>query len=136
MLKLESTNSEDREAGTAAQGRREKTVASYLIHFPPDASLLLPVERERLMGLAASIDQNPPSKIIITGHTALVGTEESSLKLSKERAYAVRDKLVSLSNFDKSRIITRGVGAGEPVADNSNPEGRRKNRRAEIRLVY
>jgi outer membrane protein OmpA-like peptidoglycan-associated protein len=89
------------------------------------------------MSIAASIEEDPPGRIIITGHTARAGTEESCLILSKERAEAVRTKLVSLlSAFDESRVITRGAGSSEPIAHHSTPEGRIRNRRAEIRLVY
>jgi len=107
-----------------------------LIHFLPDSSLLLRDERDNLRSIATSIKQDPPGKIIITGHTARIGTEESCLILSKERAEAVRAKLLSLSAFDESRVITRGAGVSEPIADQSTPEGRSRNRRAEIRLVY
>jgi outer membrane protein OmpA-like peptidoglycan-associated protein len=132
----DSAREEDDKTGETAQAGREETVASYLIHFPSNSSLLLPGERDNLMSIAASIKKDPPGKIIITGHTARVGTEESCLVLSKERAEAVRGKLLSLSAFDESKVITRGAGASEPIADQSTPEGRSRNRRAEIRLVY
>ncbi len=131
----ESASEEDGEAGETVQASREETVA-YLIHFPPDSSLLLRDEIDNLRSIADSIKQDPPSKIIITGHTARVGTEESCLILSKERAEAVRSKLLSLSAFDESRIITLGAGTNEPIDDQSTLEGRSRNRRAEIRFVY
>jgi outer membrane protein OmpA-like peptidoglycan-associated protein len=132
----DSASEEDGKTGETDQAGREETVISYLTHFPPDSSLLLPGEIDNLMRIAASIKQDSPIKIIITGHTDRVGTEESCLILSEERAEAVRNKLISLSAFDESKVTTRGAGASEPIADQSTPEGRSRNRRAEIRLVY
>jgi len=117
------------------KGGRE-TPASYLIHFPPDSSALVSDERESLTKIVLIIERNPPNRTIITGHTALIGTEESCLILSRERAETVRHSLLLLSALDESVIVTQGVGATEPVADNSTPQGRRDNRRVEIRLVY
>ena len=132
----DSASEEDGKTGETDQAGREETVISYLTHFPPDSSLFLPGEIDNLMRIAASIKQDSPIKIIITGHTDRVGTEESCLILSEERAEAVRNKLISLSAFDESKVITRGAGASEPIADQSTPEGRSRNRRVEIRLVY
>ena len=91
---------------------------------------------EQLELIAGRIDENPPGQIFITGHTARVGTEYSCLFLSNQRAEAVQENILSLSAFDRRKIITRQAGSSEPIADNSTPEGRSQNRRAEIRLVY
>ena len=124
------------EASSEIRADRRETPPYYSIHFPPNSSALDLYERESLTTIVRIIERNPPNRTIITGHTALIGTEESCLILSRERAKTVRDSLLSLSAFDESVIVTLGVGATEPVADNSTPQGRKHNRRVEIRLVY
>ena len=124
------------EASSEIRADRRETPPYYSIHFSPDSSALILYERESLTTIVRIIERNPPNRTIITGHTALIGTEESCLILSRERAETVRDTLLSLSALNESVIVTRGVGAAEPVADNSTPQGRRDNRRVEIRLVY
>lgn len=73
-------------------------------------------------------------QVEISGHTDNVGTEEANLKLSKARAEAVRDYLVS-KGISESRLITEGYAFQFPVADNSTDSGRRKNRRVEFMLL-
>jgi len=70
----------------------------------------------------------------IDGHTDNVGKEEENLKLSKQRADAVKYYLVK-KGIDANRIQTEGFGASQPIADNSTEEGRQKNRRTELKIL-
>lgn len=54
--------------------------------------------------------------------------------LSKERAVAVQDYLVS-KNIATDRLSTEGKGSSEPIADNATADGRRKNRRIEFEVL-
>ena len=74
------------------------------------------------------------TKIEIQGHTDNRGTDEKNLKKSKERAKAVRDYLVD-NGIKSKRIVTKGFGADEPVANNKTKAGRSKNRRIEIHIL-
>jgi OOP family OmpA-OmpF porin len=56
------------------------------------------------------------------------------MKLSRKRAEAVKDYLVS-AGIDESRIGTVGYGPDKPIADNDTKEGTEKNRRIEFRLL-
>jgi len=73
----------------------------------------------------------------ITGHTDNVGNSQSNLELSKKRSEAVKAWLVAnaASNFPVERIRARGFGDSQPVAANTTPEGRAKNRRVEVLLL-
>lgn len=64
--------------------------------------------------------------IAITGHTDSSGPEPGNLELSKTRADAVRDALVS-RGIPSDGLRTRGVGSSEPVQglDPSDPANRR-----------
>lgn len=80
---------------------------------------------------------NKKAKIEVAGHTDSKGSDEYNLALSKRRANAVANYLVS-KGISKSRIKTAGYGESKPVASNENPDGsdnpdgRIKNRRTEI----
>lgn len=111
------------------------TLSIENIQFKPDSDILLFSEKEKLNKIAEIIAEYPDNDLLITGHTALRGTEESRQQLSEQRAQAVADFLIGLGVKDSYHIFTQGKGAKEPVATNSTEEGRSKNRRVEITLM-
>jgi outer membrane protein OmpA-like peptidoglycan-associated protein len=74
-------------------------------------------------------------KIIVSGHTALAGTEGAQMGTSLERAQAVKDYFISQGLMTDNDIYTRGFGAQRPVADNDTDEGMARNRRVEITIL-
>jgi len=72
----------------------------------------------------------------IHGHTDNVGTPESNLRLSEDRAFAVKKWLEAQapSSFPEGRIKVIPHGQSEPVESNNTPDGRTKNRRVVIVL--
>ena len=73
-------------------------------------------------------------KIEIAGHTDNVGNDADNLKLSQQRADAIRQYLIK-KGIQPPRVIAKGYGASQPVADNSTDEGRRRNRRTEVKIL-
>ncbi len=67
----------------------------------------------------------------IVGHTDDVGSRENNVKLSQERADAVKKWLMD-RGVDESRLQTRGAGPDEPLVPNTNDANRQKNRRVEF----
>ncbi len=57
---------------------------------------------------------------------------EANLRLSTERAEAVREYLLAACSVDASRLFAAGYGESRPIASNDTDEGRRKNRRIDI----
>lgn len=114
---------------------RGVTIRLDNILFPPDSPILRDSERAKLDGIAEILRKYPDRDVLITGHTALAGTEAGRLKLSGERAGAVAAYLLELGVRTPDQLIQRGVGATEPVADNSTEAGRRRNRRVEITIL-
>lgn len=76
--------------------------------------------------------QDENMKLNIIGHTDADGNSETNLKLSKDRAEAVKSALVNLYNIPANRLETDGKGASIPVADNTTADGKAQNRRVEF----
>lgn len=76
---------------------------------------------------------HPDSKLLITGHTDLIGTHEYNMQLGLERAQAVTGRILELG-IDRNRIITESKGETLPAAGYITEENRAKNRRTEITI--
>ncbi|WP_175753748.1 OmpA family protein [Burkholderia ambifaria] len=81
------------------------------------------------------IKAHPGKRVLVAGYADDQGRPDRNLKLSIDRASAVRDWLVEASGIPPTRFAIQGYGDTRPVADNATPEGRAKNRRVEITLV-
>jgi outer membrane protein OmpA-like peptidoglycan-associated protein len=82
--------------------------------------------------IAQALDANPQVKRIhIEGHTDNVGGAAINQRLSEQRAAAVRSALIK-RGVDGDRLDARGYGETRPVAPNSSPGGRQRNRRVEF----
>jgi outer membrane protein OmpA-like peptidoglycan-associated protein len=85
----------------------------------------------KLAKLGGIIQAHPGLQLAIEGHTDNIGSDEANMKLSQQRADAVRDFLVQ-QGLTSDTVSAVGMGKTDPVADNSTNEGRQKNRRVEI----
>ena len=73
--------------------------------------------------------------LLIAGHCDNTGKAEFNKKLSEKRAGYIKDYLASIG-MPLSRMEHWGLGSNSPIADNTTPEGRRKNRRVEFVVLY
>jgi outer membrane protein OmpA-like peptidoglycan-associated protein len=104
------------------------------IQFELNSSQLQPVSLIELNKLLQLMNDNPTTKIEISGHTDNSGSDALNMQLSLDRAKAVADYLKS-KGIDANRLTWKGYGASKPVADNSTEEGRALNRRTEFTIV-
>lgn len=111
------------------------TISLENIQFKADSAVLQDSEKEKLNKIAEILKNYPNNDLLISGHTALAGTRESRIKLSKERAEATADYLLKLGVKDQYHIFTQGFGADKPVATNNNEAGKARNRRVEITIL-
>jgi outer membrane protein OmpA-like peptidoglycan-associated protein len=99
-----------------------------------DAKLKTDVQTDNSVGeFKAWIEKYPGSKIVVSGHTDLVGTPEFNQELGMERAVVVGKYLEGLG-IAPERIITESQGEMNPAAGYITPEQRAKNRRTEITI--
>ena len=87
-----------------------------------------------LDSVALVINEFEKTYIDINGHTDSTGAESYNQTLSEARASSVARYLES-QKVVPQRIVTRGMGESQPIADNDTPEGRALNRRVEIILT-
>jgi outer membrane protein OmpA-like peptidoglycan-associated protein len=92
---------------------------------------LKPEAREKLAKVSGILLAYPNLRLQVEGYTDNIGSDEYNQKLSEERADAVRDYLVSQSVSD-ANVTAKGLGNGDPIADNSSDKGRAQNRRVEL----
>lgn len=92
---------------------------------------LMPGAINMINRLAQFMKQYPDKKLQIEGHTDSTGSAAFNLRLSEDRANAVRNVLLA-EGVSNSRIQTIGYGMSRPVATNETVEGRQRNRRVEI----
>jgi outer membrane protein OmpA-like peptidoglycan-associated protein len=87
--------------------------------------------REKLARLSGIVLGHPGLNLAVEGYTDTVGTDEINMTLSQKRAETVRSYLLEQGLAD-ANVTAQGFGKSSPVADNSTPAGRQKNRRVEI----
>jgi len=104
--------------------------------FEFDKADLKPEGKEQLKAYneKARADLSSAEKVRVVGYTDNTGTAEHNSQLSKQRAEAVRDYLVSIG-VDAKKVDAIGAADANPVADNSTKEGQAKNRRVEIEVI-
>jgi outer membrane protein OmpA-like peptidoglycan-associated protein len=73
--------------------------------------------------------------VVVEGHTDNAGTNELNNRLSSARVQTVLNYFAGRAFVKPNRIVARAWGETKPVADNSTPQGRQRNRRVEV-LVY
>ena len=80
---------------------------------------------------AATLNDNPSTTVSIIGHTDSTGSASINEPRSVERAAHTRDSL-AMRGVSPTRVVVEGRGAREPIASNSDNDGRARNRRVEI----
>ena len=118
----------------AKRPEKEEIVPMWDVFFATGESEVLPQSYNELRRLQDFLEENPKVTIELRGHTDNQGTVEFNRRLSEARAKAVMDYLVA-RGIDAKRLRYRGFGKSMPVDTNDTPEGRRRNRRVEYRVL-
>jgi outer membrane protein OmpA-like peptidoglycan-associated protein len=109
--------------------------APKILYFPSSENTSLSkVQKEYLDALVDYLQKNPKATVRITGHSDNAGTTDQNQKRSESRANSIVQYMVK-KNIPRRRLLDRGRGALEPIADNASEKGRAKNRRVEVQIV-
>ncbi len=102
--------------------------AATAIQFDLGKASIKKASHEMLDNIVDILNNHKEYDMTIDGHTDASGSDKTNLRLSKQRANAVRDYFIS-KGVDGSRLKAEGYGEAQPVADNKTRAGRAKNRR-------
>jgi OmpA-OmpF porin, OOP family len=107
-------------------------VSIYGIYFDTGKSDIKPESDAAIAEIAKLLQNNGALKLYVVGHTDNVGSFDSNMKLSKDRADAVVKALTGKHSIAPSRLKSHGVASLSPVASNDTEDGKAKNRRVEL----
>jgi len=110
----------------------QKRAVTYGIYFDFNKDTIKPESEPVLKQIVQAMNDNPSWKLTVEGHTDNIGGDSYNLDLSKRRAAAVKQELVSKYHIDPERLANDGFGASRPADTNETLEGRARNRRVEL----
>ncbi|ADU97568.1 OmpA family protein [Thermovibrio ammonificans] len=126
--------SDKRPKAVVKEPGRVKVVLKDSVLFGLNSAELKPEAVKELQRIAQTLKENPKTTVVVVGYTDNTGSLKYNLKLSKERAEAVKKVLVE-AGVRPERILVFGCGPKNPIAPNDTPQHRALNRRVEI-LIY
>jgi outer membrane protein OmpA-like peptidoglycan-associated protein len=110
----------------------QKRAVTYGIYFDFNKDTIKPESEPVLKEIVQAMTDNPDWKLTVEGNTDNISGDAYNLDLSKRRAAAVKDTLVSRYHIAADRLLTNGFGASHPIETNDTLEGRARNRRVEL----
>ena len=122
------------ESAAELQATLDTAILDRTVEFESDSTELTARGIAVLNEVAELLLALPQGRTAISGHTDDQGDAEYNLDLSRRRADAARDYLIS-RGLAGERFTTAGFGETLPIADNAIPEGRQRNRRIEFQVL-
>jgi len=106
-----------------------------ILYFKNGQAAISPTveQRQKIADISRYLDKVKGSSITIEGHTDNSGGRITNISLGLKRANAIKQDLV-VNGIPEEKIITTSKGPDEPIASNSNEEGKAKNRRSVIKI--
>ncbi len=111
---------------------QNKKVDIYSIYFSFNSDAIRDESQPTLKDIAEVLRRHPDWKLQVNGHTDAIGGDQFNLDLSKRRAAAVKNALVTQYKITADRLATAGYGKSQPKDTNDTLEGRARNRRVEL----
>ncbi|MBL9111515.1 MAG: OmpA family protein [Myxococcales bacterium] len=107
-------------APAAEAPKSRSTCAPVVVTFARGSGWPDRTMEPRLRALGAWAAAHPEVSLVVDGHADTSGSEETNLKLSRERAYAVRS-ILEKEKVPRARVTTRSFGSFWP-ADEAPPD--------------
>jgi len=129
-------------AGVHAANERITSLDDYnvrstaTVHFKAGSAVLSKEDKEELAKLAEDVKGEKGYVIEVAGFASADGNEAYNRNLSQRRADAVIQFMAETNSIPLRRfIVPMGYGESQPVADNETRDGRKENRRVEVRIL-
>ena len=104
------------------------------VYFETGKALIKPSSYKYIDEMVEYMQLKKNIVIEISGHTDNVGAAATNLKLSQDRAEAVRAYLLK-KGIAANRVVAKGYGDTQPIDNNLTDAGRQKNRRTEVKIL-
>lgn len=138
--KLAEADANARLAGSSDENAEtaEPTVSfeprNFLFELAQSDLVLSPEDRSYITSVIQYLRQHPNSKLSLTGHADNTGTPAKNMEYGRKRANTVKQYFTSFG-LSASQITTDSKGDRSPTQSNATEEGRRQNRRVEVRVA-
>ena len=119
---------------TLLEVKKEKIEIKQQVRFANGKANVQRFSFPLLVEVAQVLNDYPNMQVSVEGHTDDTGGERANLRLSQQRADAVRDFLVR-KGIAPTRLKAIGYGPSKPIASNKTAKGKAKNRRTEFNIV-
>ena len=114
----------------------DRKIAFRSVEFENGKANILSIMHDDLGKLGNFLTDHPQTKLIISGHTDTAGKEELNLKLSQDRADAIKKYLIKEFKVADERIIATGYGSALPLVEKEETEEHKQlNRRVEFEIT-
>ena len=137
---IQSIEVSSNRAESSTPTESKAVLANATVYFEFDSFNLSTRSIQALKSITSLMQDNPEIQITIAGHADERGTREYNLALGQRRAESVMQFLID-NGIKENRLVAKGYGETEPIAPNENkdgsdnPEGRKLNRRTEIKVL-
>lgn len=119
----------------AVRVTEQEIIILQQVQFDTARATIKKVSDPLLDEVAAVLKEHPEiTKLEVQGHTDNRGGRAYNIKLSQDRADAVR-KAMEKRGIAAERMTAKGYGPDVPIADNGTDEGRQKNRRVQFKIT-
>lgn len=112
----------------------DATIVLNNIFFDFNKAVLKSESFPELNRIVDLMNEKSTMQVELAGHADATGPENYNLVLSEQRAKAV-GKYIAGKGIAKERIAVVFYGESKPIDTNATPEGRKKNRRVEFKIV-
>ncbi len=110
----------------------QQKVDIYSIYFSYNSDALRDESAPAIKAIADILTRHTDWRLAVNGHTDGIGSDEYNNDLSKRRAAAVVNALVTQYHIGAGRLKSAGFGKSQPKDTNDTLEGRARNRRVEL----
>lgn len=118
-------------AGKFAEEINKQGYVTLNVNFDNNKAIIKDGDKPTLNEVVTLLKNDSGLKLSVDGHTDNVGNATANKTLSQQRAESIVKYLIN-NGVAVNRLVAKGFGSENPVADNRSEEGRAKNRRVEL----